>query len=151
MRVGGGYPLVLGICFVGTQTLSGLEIVASWFGQAYCSRLGSFSIGYLASCGVFVIVVVVVDRRLRGICDTRQLLAFLSCALLSSFAYPEELLFFLSRLVLSCSKRSRSDAGKQYTLRLIDVHFPIYIHCYTVLCYLRAVQHHVMEVPGDLR
>lgn len=53
-------PLVLGIRFVGAQTLSDLEIVASWFGQAYCTRLGSFSIGYLASCGVFVIVAVVV-------------------------------------------------------------------------------------------
>jgi hypothetical protein len=58
-RVGGGYPpLVLGICFVGDQTLRlALKLLHRGSSKPTVLGWGSFSIGDLASCGVFVVVV----------------------------------------------------------------------------------------------
>lgn len=54
-------PLVLGICFVGDQTLClALKLLHRGLGKPVVLGWGSFSIGYLASCGVFVVVVAVV-------------------------------------------------------------------------------------------
>jgi hypothetical protein len=52
-------PLVLGICFVGDQTLRlALKLLHRGSSKPTVVGWGSFSIGDLASCGVFVVVVV---------------------------------------------------------------------------------------------